>query len=279
MRAPGPKAHETGSVSSDNRPPPLTGAVSIVQFVGLSIRNEVLPAEERLHLGSHTQGLTRKTMTSKAIRQLFIPLRPKGFLSDPSYTRRMERLWTPWRSEYVTGKKIGRKGVPELLSAWPGDDTSCVFCNMLGAVQWAKESGMPAEQAERAAGILTMETHCFVCLNAFPYSSGHLMILPYVHTASLAALPSTTANELILLAQRAESWLHRCYQPDGLNFGMNLGEAAGAGVAGHLHLHGLPRWAGDGSFMMTTADTRVLPETPADTWSKLRLAIAEEGNS
>ncbi len=138
---------------------------------------------------------------------------------------------------------------------------------------------MAADQAERAAGILTMEARCFVCLNAFPYSSGHLMILPYVHTASLAALPSQTAQDLVLLAQRAELWLRRCYQPDGLNFGMNLGEAAGAGVAGHLHLHGLPRWAGDGSFMMTTADTRILPESPAETWSKLRRAIADDATS
>ncbi len=188
----------------------------------------------------------------------------------------MDRLWTPWRNDYVGGKIAGRKGVPEALSAWPGDDTSCVFCNMLAAVRWAKDTGSSAEEAEQAAGILTMEKHCFVCLNAFPYSSGHLMILPYLHTASLTSLPSDAANELIWLAQRAESWLRRAYHPDGLNFGMNLGEAAGAGVAGHLHLHGLPRWSGDGSFMLTTADTRILPETPADTWKRLRTALAKE---
>ena len=150
---------------------------------------------------------------------------------------------------------------------------------MLAAVLWAKDIGMPEEEAEQAAGILTMQQHCFVCLNAFPYSSGHLMILPYVHTASLASLPPLAANELISLAQRAERWLQRAYRPDGLNFGMNLGEAAGAGVAGHLHLHGLPRWSGDGNFMLTTADTRILPETPADTWKKLRSAIAHEATA
>ena len=144
---------------------------------------------------------------------------------------------------------------------------------MLGAVQWAKDIGMDAEYAERAAGIILMERTCFVCLNAFPYSSGHLMILPYVHTASLASLQSEVASEVMALAQRAETWLRTCYQPDGLNFGMNLGEAAGAGVAGHLHLHVLPRWSGDGSFMMTTAETRLLPETPAETWQKLRAVI------
>ena len=188
----------------------------------------------------------------------------------------MDRLWTPWRGSYVSGKSVGWKGVPAELEAWPGPDTACVFCNMLAAVLWAKRTGMAEAQAERAAGILLMETHCFVCLNAFPYSSGHLMILPYSHTASLAALEREVACELIGLAQRAEVWLRTCYQPDGLNFGMNLGEAAGAGVAGHLHLHALPRWSGDGSFMMTTADTRLLPETPAQTWHKLRAVIDSE---
>ena len=188
----------------------------------------------------------------------------------------MDRLWTPWRSDHVSDLKTGRKGVPAELQAWPGEDMSCVFCNMLASVLWAKEKGMPSDEAEQAAGILVMQEHCFVCLNAFPYSSGHLMILPYLHTASLASLAAPIANELILLAQRAEGWLRRAYRPDGLNFGMNLGHAAGAGVAGHLHLHSLPRWSGDGSFMLTTADTRILPETPADTWRKLRSAISEE---
>lgn len=188
----------------------------------------------------------------------------------------MDRLWTPWRGAYVSGNSTGWKGVPAELAAWPGPDRSCVFCNMLGAVLWAKEIGMSAEQAEKAAGILLMQSNCFVCLNAFPYSSGHLMILPYCHTASLASLQPEVAGEMMTLAQRAELWLRSCYQPDGLNFGMNLGEAAGAGVAGHLHLHALPRWSGDGSFMMTTAETRLLPETPAETWHKLRSAIALE---
>ena len=191
----------------------------------------------------------------------------------------MDRLWTPWRGQYITGKLPGIKGVPEALRAWPGDDTGCVFCNMLASVQWAKRCGMPPVDADREAGILTLETHCFVCLNAFPYSSGHLLILPYRHTSSLADLPSPTANELILLAQHAERWLRQAYSPDGLNFGMNLGEAAGAGVAAHLHLHALPRWAGDGNFMMTTADTRVLPETPAATWERLRKVITENATS
>ena len=231
-------------------------------------------------MGSHTQGLTRKTMTWNTIRQLVgRRFRSKNFAIQPLILNPMDRLWTPWRGSYVSGRETGRKGVPAELAAWPGPDTSCVFCNMLGAVAWAKRTGMSAEQAEEAAGILLMQAHCFVCLNTFPYSSGHLMILPYVHTASLASLDPSTASQMMKLAQHAELWLRTCYQPDGLNFGMNLGEAAGAGIAGHLHLHALPRWSGDGSFMMTTADTRLLPETLGETWRKLRSAISEQATS
>ena len=86
--------------------------------------------------------------------------------------------------------------------------------------------------------------HCFVCLNAFPYTSGHVMVMPYAHLDRLAALPAEAAHELIELAQRTERALDRLYHPHGFNFGMNVGKAAGAGVAGHLHLHALPRWAG-----------------------------------
>lgn len=187
----------------------------------------------------------------------------------------MDRLWTPWRNSYVTGAVAGMPGVPVELADWPGPDTGCVFCNMLCSVRWAEAQGR-RDEAERAAGILLMAENCFACLNKFPYSTGHLMILPYLHTASLAELPSETAAELIGIGQRAERWLRLTYRPDGLNFGMNLGEAAGAGVAGHLHLHALPRWIGDGSFMMTVAEARILPEGLGDTWQKLRAVIAEE---
>ncbi len=98
-------------------------------------------------------------------------------------------------------------------------------------------------------------------LNAFPYSSGHVMILPYLHTDSLAKLPVETAEEIMRPAQRMETVLREVYKPDGINLGMNLGEAAGAGVAGHIHLHVLPRWFGDTNFMTVVGETRVLPET------------------
>ena len=189
----------------------------------------------------------------------------------------MDRLWTPWRYSYVThADSPGRKGVPAALSAWPGEDRHCVFCNMLGAVTWARDNGVAAAEAERAAYILTMREHCFVCLNAFPYSTGHLLILPYAHIASLAAVEAATAQEMMSLAREAETWLRHLYRPNGLNLGINMGEAAGAGVAGHLHLHALPRWTGDASFMTTVGETRILPEALDETWRRLREVLSPE---
>lgn len=186
----------------------------------------------------------------------------------------MDRLWTPWRYTYISqaDSKNQRHGVPEALAAWPGD-LDCVFCNLIAAVDYAIAHGMLPEEAERAGNILVRARHCFVCLNAFPYSSGHLMIVPYRHESSLAQLDPAAAQEMMSLAQRATQALQSAYSPDGMNLGMNLGRAAGAGVAGHLHLHALPRWVGDTNFMTTVAETRVLPEMLADSWRKLREAF------
>ena len=137
----------------------------------------------------------------------------------------MDRLWTPWRYSYITGAERGRyPGVPEALSGWPGPDRHCVFCNMIAAVGWAIEQGTPAEDAERAAGILYRGPDIYLCLNAYPYSSGHVMAVPYVHQSSLAALPAETAANLIFAGQRMERVLRAVYRPDGLNLGLNLGE-------------------------------------------------------
>jgi len=103
-----------------------------------------------------------------------------------------------------------------------------------------------------------------------------VMVMPYAHLDRLAALPAATAHELIDLAQRTEQALEKLYRPQGFNFGMNLGQAAGAGVAGHLHLHALPRWLGDTNFMTTVAETRILPEELETTWKRMRAAFAEE---
>ncbi len=188
----------------------------------------------------------------------------------------MDRLWTPWRYNYVTKSEAqpARKGVPEVLDAWPGD-RHCVFCNLIGAADWALGQGMDRVTAERAIYLLERGTSCFLVLNGFPYNNGHLMVVPFQHEASLAALPLATAEEMMRLARRAERALRAIYKPHGLNFGLNLGEAAGAGVAEHLHLHGLPRWNGDTNFMTVVGETRILPEMLEASWERLREALAQ----
>lgn len=189
----------------------------------------------------------------------------------------MDYLWTPWRFAYVTTAETAtRPGVPRPLEAWPGDH-KCVFCNLIGAVDHAIANGMNADEAEAAGGLVLRGRHCFICLNAFPYTSGHVMIVPYAHLDRLAALPSEAAHEMTDLAQRTERALDRLYKPHGFNFGMNVGQAAGAGVAGHIHLHAMPRWAGDTNFMTTLAETRILPEDLKTTWQRLRQSFAELG--
>ena len=189
----------------------------------------------------------------------------------------MDHLWTPWRFAYVTAAdEAVRPGIPESLAAWPGD-TGCVFCNLVASVDYAIAHGMSADEAEAAGGLVKRGKHCYICLNAYPYTSGHVMVLPYAHLDRLAALPTETAHEMMDLAQQTERALEKLYRPHGLNFGMNLGRAAGAGVAGHLHLHALPRWAGDTNFMTAIGETRVLPEDLQTTWRRLRETFAELG--
>jgi ATP adenylyltransferase len=187
----------------------------------------------------------------------------------------MDLLWTPWRYRYVTNaEKAVRPGVPRALEAWPGD-LGCVFCNLFASIDHAIATGMPADEAEMAGGLVLRGTKCFICLNAYPYTSGHVMVIPHVHESSLAALPAETTHELIDLAQKTERVLNALYSPHGMNFGLNLGQAAGAGVAGHLHLHALPRWIGDTNFMTTVAETRVMPEDLDITWERMRTAFAD----
>ena len=190
----------------------------------------------------------------------------------------MDILWTPWRYTYISAaeKSAGqsaRPGVPAALAAWPGD-MGCVFCNLIASIDYAIEHGMPADEAEAVGGLVHRGKSCFICLNAFPYTSGHVMVMPSAHLDRIAKMPVGTAHELIELAQRTERVLEEVYRPHGLNFGLNLGEAAGAGVAGHLHLHAMPRWTGDTNFMTTVAETRVIPEDLASTWKRLRAAFS-----
>jgi ATP adenylyltransferase len=161
----------------------------------------------------------------------------------------MDYLWTPWRYKYVS-------------KAAPGDE--CVFCAAAACAD------------DEAALVVHRGEFNFVILNRFPYTSGHVMVIPYAHVASLAELPDATAVELIRLARDCERHLRAAYRPEGLNYGVNVGQSAGAGVAGHVHMHVLPRWTGDTNFMTTVGETRVMPEDLSDTWKKLRAAFRNE---
>jgi ATP adenylyltransferase len=186
----------------------------------------------------------------------------------------MDYLWTPWRYAYVsTANTTARPGVPASLTAWP-DDLGCVFCNIVASVDFAIANGMSADEAEAAGGLILRGKHCFVCLNSFPYTSGHVMVIPYAHLDRLAKMPVEAAHELIDMAQLTERALQNVYKPHGFNFGMNVGEAAGAGVAGHVHLHAMPRWVGDTNFMTVVGESRVLPEDLKITWKRMREAYA-----
>lgn len=158
----------------------------------------------------------------------------------------MDYLWTPWRYRYITD---------------PGKPTECVLC------------AAAACASDRDALIVHRAARNFVIVNAFPYTSGHVMVVPYEHVPSLESLDDETLTETILLARECERRLRELYRPDGLNLGINIGKSAGAGVAGHLHLHVLPRWTADANFMTTVAETRVLPEELATTWERLRAAF------
>ena len=188
----------------------------------------------------------------------------------------MDTLWTPWRYSYVSALRSDtRQGLPPELEAWPGD-TGCVFCNLLQAASHAVENGLSPLDADRAANIVYRGQECFLCLNAFPYNSGHVLILPYAHIAELGKLESSQAQEMMALAQRVERVLRQVYRPEGINLGMNLGKAAGAGVAGHIHMHLLPRWSGDSNFMTVIAETRVLPEPLEVTWNRIHEALQQD---
>lgn len=164
----------------------------------------------------------------------------------------MEFLWSPWRSHYVT-------------SGQTHQNTECIFCFLAAKPATHSDSKFDDEHY-----ILARGQYNFVLLNLYPYTSGHLMIVPYAHVAELTVLDHPTSAEMMELAKIAQRALGDEYNPDGYNLGMNLGGAAGAGVAGHLHLHLLPRWSGDANFMTTIGETRVLPESLAATYQRLK---------
>jgi ATP adenylyltransferase len=145
----------------------------------------------------------------------------------------VDRLYSPWRLSYVTS------------AAQPV--VGCIFCDAL------------AKGADESL-IVAREASAYVILNLYPYNSGHLMVVPNRHVASLSELRQEELSDVMRLTQRAEQALTEVYQPHGLNVGLNIGQAAGAGIADHLHVHLVPRWAGDTNFMSVVGDVRVLPE-------------------
>ena len=158
----------------------------------------------------------------------------------------MDRLFCPWRYAYVTSIKPS--------------DPGCILCDLAGGETTRDEEEL----------VLSRTDHHFVVLNRYPYNTAHLMIVPNTHTSRLTDLPLPALHEMWELAARAEAVVQEVYRPDGLNMGLNLGRYAGAGIADHLHLHVVPRWPGDTSFISVTGETRVLPETLEQTWTKLR---------
>jgi ATP adenylyltransferase len=166
----------------------------------------------------------------------------------------MDYIWTPWRYQYMGQITAGKQ--PE-----------CFFCDAI--VSDRDEETLLVHRGRKA----------FVILNRYPYTSGHVMIVPYAHVAELNLCEEDALMEIMELARKVESVYRDEYQPDGMNLGMNLGRAAGAGVAGHLHLHMLPRWIGDSNFMTVTGETRVHPEDLATTYKRLKNGLSAGGGA
>ena len=162
----------------------------------------------------------------------------------------LERFSAAWREGYVTS--AGQAA---------SDGSECVFC-VLGH-----------EPVDESSGVLKRSTHTYVVLNAFPYGSGHVLVVPFRHVTRLDELSSEEYRDYSDVLRDVAGALERAYTPDGMNMGLNLGHAAGAGIPRHLHAHALPRWRGDTNFMTTIGETRVLPESLQSTWRKVHAEL------
>ncbi len=158
----------------------------------------------------------------------------------------MQYLWSPWRMAYLRNENPS------------GSSAGCIFCDM------------PAENRDAENLIVHRGRLAFVILNRFPYNNGHMMVVPYQHASTLETLDAPVLSELMLLARQALATLRAMYNPQAFNLGVNIGAAAGAGIADHVHMHVVPRWAGDSNFMTTVAGTRVIPEALNDTYQLAR---------
>jgi ATP adenylyltransferase len=158
-----------------------------------------------------------------------------------------ERIWAPWRMEYILGPKSG----------------PCIFCEF------------PARPVERYREdlVLVVQAHAYVCLNRYPFTAGHVLVCPRRHASEMTELPPEEYAAFMELVRATVTCLRVAMQPDGFNVGINLGKASGAGIADHLHAHIVPRWVGDQNFMPVVGDTRVMPEHLDATWLRLRPAF------
>ena len=163
----------------------------------------------------------------------------------------MERLWSPWRLTYVSG------------TSGSGAEPACIFCDAAGEAPLLRTDGATDL-------VLVRGRVAYVILNRYPYNSGHLMVVPNRHVASLHAMTRDEQDELMRFTRHAEIALVEAYAPQGINVGINLGRPAGAGIVDHLHIHLVPRWDGDTSFISVVGNTRVLPEELAQTAERLR---------
>ena len=163
----------------------------------------------------------------------------------------MNYLWSPWRMEYILT---------------PKNDEGCIFCDGLS-------------QPDNPGNLIVHRgSLAFVMLNRFPYTSGHLMIVPFEHQPSLEMLEAATRSEMMELMTRAVEVLRFVYHPQGFNLGANIGELAGAGIVDHVHLHIVPRWGGDTNFMTALGNTRVIPESLEETYRRVRQGWEQWGN-
>ncbi len=160
-------------------------------------------------------------------------------------------MWAPWRMAYVSDEHDDRFTGPR-----------CLFCDL------------PAEGDDARTLILARGNHCYVILNAYPYATGHLMVVPYAHVDRLTDLAPDAASEIMEAARSAQVVLADAMSPHGFNLGMNQGSAAGAGIEDHLHLHVVPRWSGDTNFMTTIGDLRVMPQALDETYARLKPGFA-----
>ncbi len=163
----------------------------------------------------------------------------------------LDNLWAGWRHDYI-------KRATERERSGTSDEAACVFCRLA-------ESGPPSEDNL----VVWRGEWSFVVLNAYPYSSGHVLVLPLRHVGALGDLTELESAEVWMATRAAVAAIESAYEPDGLNLGANLGRAAGAGIPEHVHMHVLPRWSGDTNFMTSVAGTRVMPETLETAWKKL----------